>query len=85
MSCFSFLFVIVAVQAIARCCSKTGLQCTYMKAGPSGHSKEDQIEVLCPANNLALGAYFTSTQLICKIALRRNIIYCSLYIMHLGC
>lgn len=43
------------VQAIARCCSKTGLQCTYMKAGPSGHSKEDQIEVLCPANNLALG------------------------------
>lgn len=43
------------VQAIARCCQKTGLQCTYMKAGPSGHGKEDQIEVKCPVNNFAMG------------------------------
>lgn len=43
------------VQAIARCCKKTGLQCTYMSAGPSTNGEGDQIQVTCPATTFATG------------------------------
>ncbi|KAL4233814.1 hypothetical protein ACF0H5_008492 [Mactra antiquata] len=43
------------VQAMARCCRKTGLKCTYVTAGPSGHGRDDQIEAVCPANTVPMG------------------------------
>ena len=47
----------VAVQAVARCCTRSSLECTYMKAGPSGESREDRIEIMCPDETVAVGTY----------------------------
>lgn len=50
-------FFSAAVQAVAVCCARDGLECTYKKAGPSGHGREDRVEVSCPEMTTAVGKF----------------------------
>ncbi|WAR09058.1 XYN2-like protein [Mya arenaria] len=43
------------VQAVARCCTRASMQCTYMTAGPTIPGKEEAVSVTCPPNTTPTG------------------------------
>ncbi|CAL1542287.1 unnamed protein product [Lymnaea stagnalis] len=45
----------LGIQASARCCSLSGLTCTYKTAGPSGSGVDDQVVIPCGADGYPLG------------------------------
>ncbi|CAL1542281.1 unnamed protein product [Lymnaea stagnalis] len=45
----------IGTQAIARCCSLSGLSCTYKTAGPAGTGVDDQVLVPCGSDGYPLG------------------------------
>ncbi|KAH9520349.1 Anti-sigma-I factor RsgI6 [Bulinus truncatus] len=45
----------IGIQAAARCCSLSGLTCTYKTAGPSGTGQDDQVVVPCGSDGYPFG------------------------------
>ncbi|XP_055876275.1 uncharacterized protein LOC106075843 [Biomphalaria glabrata] len=50
----------IGTQAVARCCSLSGLTCTYKSAGPAGIGVDDQLVIPCASDGYPLGCAATS-------------------------
>ncbi|KAI8793506.1 Anti-sigma-I factor RsgI6 [Biomphalaria glabrata] len=50
----------IGTQAVARCCSLSGLSCTYKSAGPAGIGVDDQLVIPCASDGHPLGCAATS-------------------------
>ncbi|KAH9520346.1 hypothetical protein Btru_060574 [Bulinus truncatus] len=50
----------IGVQAVARCCSLSGLTCTYKTAGPASTGVDDQVLIPCASDGYPLGCAASS-------------------------